>query len=55
MRIMVNGVAQKPIDGVSMVYTFDDAKEASSTRHTQYFEMRVRHPPPRAITSADDP
>ena len=35
---MVNGVAQKPIDGVSMVYTFDDAK-ASSTRHTQYFEM----------------
>jgi arylsulfatase len=47
MRIMVNGVAQKPIDGVSMVYTFDDAK-ASSTRHTQFFEMHVRHPPPRA-------
>jgi arylsulfatase len=35
---MVNGVAQKPIEGISMVYTFDDAK-ASSTRHTHYFEM----------------
>jgi arylsulfatase len=35
---IVNGVAQKPIEGVSMVYTFDNAK-APSTRHTQYFEM----------------
>jgi arylsulfatase len=35
---MVNGVAQKPIEGVSMAYTFNDAK-APSTRHTQYFEM----------------
>ncbi len=34
----VNGVAQKPIEGVSMAYTFDDAK-APSTRRTQYFEM----------------
>jgi arylsulfatase len=34
----VNGVAQKPIEGVSMAYTFDDAK-APSIRHTQYFEM----------------
>jgi len=34
----INGVPQKPIEGVSMVYTFDDAKAAS--RHTtQYFEM----------------
>jgi arylsulfatase len=34
----VNGVAQAPMEGVSMVYTFDDAKAAG--RHkTQYFEM----------------
>jgi arylsulfatase A-like enzyme len=36
--VEVNGVWQKPIEGVSMVYTFDDAK-AKSTRGTQYFEM----------------
>jgi arylsulfatase len=36
--VSVNGVAQKPIEGVSMAYTFDDA-EAPSTRKTQYFEM----------------
>jgi len=35
---VVNGVAQKPIEGVSMAYTFDDAK-APSARRTQYFEM----------------
>jgi hypothetical protein len=34
----VNGAPQKPIEGVSMVYTFDDAK-AASKRTTQYFEM----------------
>jgi hypothetical protein len=37
---MVNGIAQKPIEGVSMAYTF--AKEnanAPSKRQTQYFEM----------------
>ena len=33
-----NGVAQKPIEGVSMAYTFDDAK-AEDRRTTQYFEM----------------
>ena len=33
-----NGVAQKPIEGVSMVYTFDDAG-AKDRRTTQYFEM----------------
>lgn len=33
-----NGVAQKPIEGVSMVYTFDDA-DAKDRRTTQYFEM----------------
>ncbi len=35
---VVNGVAQKPIEGVSMAYTFDDAKSPSA-RRTQYFEM----------------
>jgi arylsulfatase len=35
---MLYGVKQKPLDGVSLVYTFDDATAA--TRHgTQYFEM----------------
>jgi arylsulfatase len=34
----VNGVAQKPVEGVSMVYSFADAK-AKGTRKTQYFEM----------------
>jgi arylsulfatase A-like enzyme len=38
--LMVNGEAQKPIEGVSMVYTFDNANaNAPSTRKTQYFEM----------------
>jgi arylsulfatase A-like enzyme len=37
---VVNGVAQKPIEGVSMVYTFDKTNaNAPSTHHTQYFEM----------------
>ena len=37
---MVNGIAQKPIEGVSMAYTFDKANaDAPSTRDTQYFEM----------------
>ena len=34
----INGVAQSPIEGVSMVYSFDDP-DAPSTRRTQYFEM----------------
>ena len=35
---MVNGVAQKPLEGVSMNYTFDDPN--AQDRHiTQYFEM----------------
>ena len=39
---MVNGMKQKPIEGVSMGYTFDKANaNASSTRETQYFEMLV--------------
>lgn len=37
---MVNGVAQKPIEGVSLAYTWDKENEkAPSTHKTQYFEM----------------
>ena len=36
----VDGIAQKPIEGVSMAYTFDSANaNAPSKRDTQYFEM----------------
>jgi arylsulfatase A-like enzyme len=36
----VDGIPQRPIEGVSMAYTFDQAKaNAPSTRTTQYFEM----------------
>jgi arylsulfatase len=35
---MLNGVPQKPLDGQSMIYTFDDPK-APSTRRIQYFEL----------------
>jgi arylsulfatase len=35
---MVKGVEQYPMDGVSMLYTVDDAK-AADRRKTQYFEM----------------
>ena len=34
----INGVSQKPVEGVSMVYSFDEAK-VPSKRQTQYFEM----------------
>jgi len=34
----VNGVEQYPMDGISMLYTVDDAK-AADRRKTQYFEM----------------
>lgn len=38
--VMVDGVAQKPIEGVSMAYTFDKANaDAPSTHRLQYFEM----------------
>ena len=39
---MVNGIPQKPIEGVSMTYTFDPAAagpNAPSKHETQYFEM----------------
>jgi hypothetical protein len=35
---MVNGIEQRPIEGVSMVYSFDNAT-APDRRKTQYFEM----------------
>jgi arylsulfatase len=35
---MVNGIAQRPMEGVSMVYSFDNAN-APDARKTQYFEM----------------
>ncbi|MGY4502370.1 arylsulfatase A-like enzyme [Bradyrhizobium sp. GM24.11] len=38
--VMVNGIAQKPIEGVSMAYSWDKANASTpSTRTTQYFEM----------------
>jgi arylsulfatase len=38
--VMVNGIAQKPIEGVSMAYTWDKADtNAPGRRTTQYFEM----------------
>ena len=38
--VMVNGIAQKPIEGISMAYTFDKANANAPSRHrTQYFEM----------------
>ena len=38
--LVVNSVAQKPIEGVSMAYTWDKANaNVPSTRATQYFEM----------------
>jgi arylsulfatase len=37
---MVNGIAQRPIEGVSLAYTFDKANANVRSRHrTQYFEM----------------
>src|SRR6476620_5933912 len=36
----VDGIAQKPIEGISMAYTFDSANaNVPSKRDTQYFEM----------------
>ena len=40
----VDGIKQKPIEGVSMMYTFKKANaNAPSTHHTQYFEMFGDH------------
>jgi len=36
----IDGIGQRPIEGVSMAYTWDKANAAAPTRHTtQYFEM----------------
>ena len=36
----INGIKQLPMDGVSMVYTWDKANATAPTKHTtQYFEM----------------
>ena len=36
----INGIKQRPIEGVSMAYTWDKANADAPTRHTtQYFEM----------------
>jgi arylsulfatase A-like enzyme len=41
---VVDGIPQKPIEGVSMMYTFDTKNaNAPSTRTTQYFEMMGDH------------
>ena len=41
---VVDGIPQKPIEGVSMVYTFAKANaDAPSRHHTQYFEMFGDH------------
>ena len=38
--VMVDGIAQKPIDGVSLAYAFDKANaDAPSPHKVQYFEM----------------
>ena len=38
--VSVNGISQKPMDGVSMAYTWDKANAVAPTKHsTQYFEM----------------
>ena len=65
--VMVDGIAQKPIEGVSMAYTFDKANaNAPSHHHTQYFEMLGVQglyndgwmlsgvPDPRALATGDD-
>jgi arylsulfatase A-like enzyme len=38
--VMVHGVQQKPLEGISMMYSFDDAG-AAERHETQYFEMFV--------------
>ena len=47
---MVDGIAQKPIEGVSMAYTFDTANaNTPSTHKTQYFEMWACRPLQRRL------
>jgi arylsulfatase A-like enzyme len=55
---IVNGVMQEPIQGVSMAYSFDDAK-AAERHETQYFEMfcnrGIYHNGWTAVTHHGDP
>ena len=40
----VDGIKQKPIEGVSLAYTFDKANAKAASKHkTQYFEMMGDH------------
>ena len=48
--VSVNGVAQQPIEGVSMLYSFNEAK-AAERHETQYFEMFGN----RGISTRDGP
>ena len=42
---MINGIEQHPIEGVSMLYTWDKANADAPTRHTtQYFETSAIAP-----------
>ena len=59
---MVNGVPQKPIEGVSMAYTFDDAKAPGRAGHAVLRDVRQprslsrwmgRRVPPRQAALAD--
>ncbi|HTY80683.1 MAG TPA: arylsulfatase [Candidatus Bathyarchaeia archaeon] len=68
---IVDGIRQSPIEGVSMMYTFDKKNEnAPSARRTQYFEMmgdraiyhdgwiastKVMRPPWDVLAPAKDP
>jgi len=41
---VVNGIPRRPMEGVSIAYTFDKANtDAPSTHHTQHFEMMGDH------------
>ena len=56
--LSVNGIAQSPIEGVSMLYAFNDAK-AAERHETQYFEMfgnrGIYHQGWTAVTQAHVP
>src|SRR5262249_44418567 len=44
----LNGIAQKPIEGISFAYTFSDAK-AKERHRTQYFERQQPRPLSRRV------
>ena len=54
--IMVNGVAQEPIEGTSMVYSFDDRRRPRASQHPVLRDLRQpRHLPPRLVSSHQAP